>query len=38
MKLKIDQNRKRILDARAAGRAAKQGKNKEKFTAMDTSS
>merc|ERR1712014_241080 len=37
VKLKMDKNRKKIIERRAAGRAAKQGKDKEKFTAMDTS-
>ena len=37
MKLKMDKNRKLILEQRASGRAARQGKDKEKFTAMDTS-
>merc|ERR1712014_491278 len=37
VKLKMDKNRKKIIERRAAGRAVKQGKDKEKFTAMDTS-
>jgi len=37
VKLKMDKDRKKIIERRAAGRAAKQGKDKEKFTAMDTS-
>ncbi|XP_066968464.1 large ribosomal subunit protein uL24 [Macrobrachium rosenbergii] len=37
VKLKMDKNRKLILEQRASGRAARQGKDKEKFTAMDTS-
>lgn len=38
VKLKMTKSRKRILENKAAGRAAAQGKDKEKFTAMDTSS
>merc|ERR1711980_38773 len=38
VKLKMDKDRKKIIERRAAGRAARQGKDKEKFTAMDTSS
>merc|ERR1712219_100965 len=37
VKLKMDKNRKQIVESRAAGRAAYQGKDKDKFTAMDTS-
>merc|ERR1712121_600771 len=37
VKLKMDKDRKKIIERRAAGRAAKQGKDKGKFTAMDTS-
>ncbi|KAG7170702.1 60S ribosomal protein L26-like [Homarus americanus] len=37
VKLKMDKDRKKIIERRAAGRAARQGKDKEKFTAMDTS-
>ena len=37
VKLKMDKDRKKIIERRAAGRAAKQGKDKDKFTAMDTS-
>lgn len=36
VKLKMTKSRKRILENKAAGRAAAQGKDKEKFTAMDT--
>ncbi|XP_076041668.1 ribosomal protein L26 [Oratosquilla oratoria] len=36
VKLKLNKDRKNILERRAAGRAAKQGKDKDKFT-MDTS-
>merc|ERR1712014_355920 len=37
VKLKMDKNRKKIIERRAAGRAEATGKDKEKFTAMDTS-
>merc|ERR1712098_822532 len=38
VKLKMDKNRKMILEQRASGRAARQGKGKDKIGAMDTSS
>ncbi|XP_071538062.1 large ribosomal subunit protein uL24 [Panulirus ornatus] len=38
VKLKMDKDRKKVIEGRATGRAARQGKDKDKFTAMDTSS
>ncbi|KAB7503058.1 60S ribosomal protein L26 [Armadillidium nasatum] len=38
VKLKLDRGRKKILERKATERARKLGKDKDKFTAMDTSS
>uniref|UniRef100_A0A2P2HXK7 60S ribosomal protein L26-like n=2 Tax=Hirondellea gigas TaxID=1518452 RepID=A0A2P2HXK7_9CRUS len=38
VKLKMTDNRKKLLERRAAGRAAAKGKDKDKFSAVDTAS